>query len=78
MTIGIVTDSTCDLPQNVIKALEINVIPLFINIDNKGYWDGVDITRKDFYTNLPNYPVHPSTGTPGVDAFTKAYNDLSA
>ena len=53
MTIGIVTDSTCDLPQNVIEELGIKVIPLFINIGDKGYLDGVDITRKDFYSNLP-------------------------
>ncbi|MBK9926727.1 MAG: DegV family protein [Anaerolineales bacterium] len=78
MTIGIVTDSTCDLPQNTIHELGITVIPLFINIGDKGYLDGVDITRRDFYTNLPTYNTHPSTGTPGTDAFTQAYNNLSA
>ena len=77
MTIGIVTDSTCDLPQEVIQKLGITVIPLFINIGDKGYLDGVDITRKDFYTNLPNYTVHPSTGTPGTDAFIQTYQSLT-
>ncbi|MBE0669902.1 MAG: DegV family protein [Anaerolineales bacterium] len=78
MTIGIVTDSTCDLPQEVIQELGITVIPLFINIGDKGYLDGVDITRKDFYTSLPVYTVHPSTGTPGTDAFTQIYRNLSS
>ena len=32
MTIKIVTDSTCDLPENVIKDLGITVVPLFINV----------------------------------------------
>jgi len=76
MPIGIVTDSTCDLPQNIIEELGIVVIPLFINIDNKGYLDGVDISRKDFYTNLPGYTVHPTTGTPGADAFKDAFQAL--
>jgi DegV family protein with EDD domain len=76
MTIGIVTDSTCDLPQHIIEELGIKVIPLFINIGNKGYLDGVDITRKDFYTNLPSYKSHPSTGTPGMDIFKDAYKTL--
>jgi DegV family protein with EDD domain len=76
MTIGIVTDSTCDLPQKTIKELGIPVIPLFINIGDKGYLDGIDITRKDFYTNLPNYKSHPSTGTPGTDTFKDAYEAL--
>lgn len=76
MSIAIVTDSTCDLPQHVIHELGIKVIPLFINIGDKGYLDGVDITRKDFYTNLPGYTVHPTTGTPGADAFKEAYQTL--
>ena len=76
MTIKIVTDSTCDLPHSVIRDLGITVIPLYINIDNKGYLDGVDLTREDFYQNLPFYENHPTTGTPGIGAFTKAYKDL--
>lgn len=76
MSIAIVTDSTCDLPQHVIHELGIKVIPLFINIGDKGYLDGVDITRKDFYTNLPGYTVHPTTGTPGADAFKETYQTL--
>ncbi len=77
MSIAIVTDSTCDLPQHVIHELGIKVIPLFINIGDKGYLDGVDITRKDFYTNLPGYTVHPTTGTPGGDTFKAAYQTLA-
>jgi DegV family protein with EDD domain len=78
MSIAIVTDSTCDLPQTVIQELGITVIPLFINIGDQGYLDGIDLTRRDFYTNLPNYTTHPKTGTPGTDIFTKTYSALSA
>lgn len=76
MSIGIVTDSTCDLPQHIVHELGIKVIPLFINIGDAGYLDGVNITRKDFYTSLPNYATHPTTGTPGLDAFKNAYKEL--
>lgn len=76
MPIAIVTDSTCDLPPQVIQELGIHVIPMFINIGDKGYLDGVDITRKDFYSNLPGYTTHPKTGTPGIDAFKEAYQSL--
>ena len=78
MTIKIVTDSTCDLPENVICDLGITVVPLYINIFDKGFLDGVEISRQDFYTNLPDYKVHPTTGIPGLNAFTKAYNELSS
>lgn len=78
MTIGIVTDSTCDLPQEIIQALEITVIPLFINIGDRGFLDGVDITRTEFYVNLPRYSTHPTTGTPGTDVFLRAFKALVA
>jgi len=77
MTIKIVTDSTCDLPENVIQDLGITVVPLFINLSDKGYLDDVEITRQDFYTNLPDYKVHPTTGVPGLNAFMRAYETLS-
>jgi fatty acid-binding protein DegV len=37
MTIKIVTDSSCDLPGDLIKAYGIEVIPLFINMEGKSY-----------------------------------------
>jgi DegV family protein with EDD domain len=78
MTIRIVTDSTCDLPAQIIKELKIIVVPLYINIGEKGYRDGIDITRKEFYTNLPIYPSQPTTGTPSMDVFCKLYGELAS
>lgn len=77
MTIKIVTDSTCDLPADVIRELEISVIPMFINVGDKGYLDGIEITRQEFYNNLPNYEVHPTTGTPGIDTFKQVFQSLA-
>lgn len=76
MSIRIVTDSTCDLPAEVIKGLGITVIPLYINIGDDGFLDGVEISRQEFYSNLASYPVHPTTGTPGTAAFFAAFDDL--
>jgi DegV family protein with EDD domain len=78
MVIKVVTDSTCDLPADVINELDIVKVPLYINIGEKGYLDGIDISRKEFYTNLPNYPVHPTTGTPGTETFNSTYQSLLA
>ena len=78
MTIKIVADSTCDLPQQVIKAFDITIVPMFINIGERGYLDGIDISREDFYSNLPDYKIHPTTGTPGVKAFTDVFASLTA
>jgi DegV family protein with EDD domain len=77
MPIRIVTDSTCDLPPETIKAYGIGVVPLYINIGNQGYLDGIDISREEFYTNLPNYPEHPTTAVPSLQKFHAIYNALA-
>ncbi len=58
--------------------MDVSVIPLFINIGDKGYLDGVDLSREDFYSNLAGYDQHPTTGTPGIKAFLDAYRKLAA
>lgn len=77
MTIRIVTDSTCDLPAEIIAQLGIHVIPLYINIGNQGYLDGIDITREEFYTRLPSFSSHPTTAVPSMERFLNTYNSLA-
>lgn len=77
MTIRIVTDSTCDLPESVVREYQITVIPLYINVGDQSYLDGVDLSRKDFYTRLPSFPVPPTTAVPGLETFARVYQDLA-
>jgi len=77
MSVRIVTDSTCDLPAEVIARYKIHVVPLYINIGKQGYLDGIDITREEFYQRLPSYPVHPTTAVPSTERFHAAYNTLA-
>jgi len=78
MGIRIVTDSTCDLPASVVAEHGITVVPLYINMGDQSYLDGVEITREEFYKRLPNYNPPPTTSAPGTGAFVKAYEDLAA
>lgn len=75
--IGIVTDSTCDLPDAVVQELEVEVVPLYINYGSHGFLDGVEISRREFYEKLPGADPLPTTGTPGTKAFLKAYEKLA-
>lgn len=77
MDIRIVTDSTCDLPEHVIKERGITVIPLYIHQGEKSYLDGVDITREEFYRLLPAFHPAPSTATPSMEVFTHAWSRLA-
>jgi DegV family protein with EDD domain len=77
VAIKVLADSTCDLPANIVDELGINVVPLYINIGDQGYLDGVELSRQDFYKGLPTFPMHPTTGTPGMDRFHQAFQQLA-
>jgi DegV family protein with EDD domain len=73
VTIRVVTDSTCDLPAEIVRAHNITVIPLIITADSKQMRDGVDISRPEFYARLPDFPHSPKTAAPGPDVFRRTY-----
>ena len=77
MNIRIVTDSTCDLPEEIVNQQEITVVPLHINMGEKTYLDGVDLTRDEFYAQLPDYSPAPKTATPGIEVFKQIYERLA-
>jgi DegV family protein with EDD domain len=78
MTIRIVTDSTADLPIEIAAAHNIEVAPAYINIGDKGYIDGVDLTRREFYENLATYDPPPTTAAASSGTFAEIYGQLSA
>jgi DegV family protein with EDD domain len=78
MTIRIVTDSTCDLPTDVISQYGIGIVPLYINFGNQSYLDGVEISRQEFYARLPDCNPAPTTAMPGPHMFVQAYEKLAA
>ena len=77
MTVRIVTDSTCDLPQAVVERHGIEVIPLYINVGEESYRDGVDLSREQFYTRLPGWNPPPTTAAPGAKVFKQVYDELA-
>ncbi len=78
MTIKIVTDSTCDLPQTVIDKHDITVIPLYINVGDQSFIDGIELSRDEFYERLPTYPMPPTTSVPSVEVFRNTYQKMIA
>ena len=77
MKVGIVTDSTCDLPPRSLDAARIKIIPLHITQGERTFLDGVDLTREEFYDRLPDYSPAPQTAAPGPEPFEKAYTELA-
>ena len=77
MSIKIVVDSACDLPDDLVKENDITIIPLYINAGEKTYRDGIDLSRQAFYEHLPEFHPAPTTAAPGPEVFRQAYERLA-
>ncbi|MGM0444888.1 MAG: DegV family protein [Bacillota bacterium] len=77
MKIGILTDSTCDLPENILNEYDINVIPLTVSLENKQYKDKVDITSEQFFKKIKNTDQLPTTSQPSAGEFAEIYDKLN-
>ena len=76
--VAIVTDSTADLPGQLVKARGITIVPLTLNFEGRSLLDGVDIKPSEFYRKLPNATTHPTTSQPSAGRFAEAYQQLLA
>ena len=52
MKIKIMSDSTCDLSQELLEKYDITLVPLTIVKDGKAYADGVTITPAEIYAHV--------------------------
>ena len=76
--VAIVTDSTADLPTQLVKARGITVVPLTLNFEGRSLLDGVEIRPSEFYRKLPNATTHPTTSQPSPGQFAERYQALLA
>ena len=62
--IAIVTDSSCDLPDAVLKELNVNVVSLRINFGTESYLDKSTMTTGEFYNMFEMADTPPTTSQP--------------
>jgi DegV family protein with EDD domain len=74
--VKIVTDTTCDLPQDIIKKYDIKLVPTVITIGDKVYKDTIELPVDQFYELLKNSPDRPVSGPPGRKDFSDVYTTL--
>lgn len=75
--VRVVTDSTADIPAEMVDRLSITVVPSYVVFGNETYRDGVELTKEQFYDLLTATPTIPTTAAPPPDAFEQAYRQLS-
>ncbi len=76
MKIGLVTDSTADIPQDLRDEYQIEVVPITLYVDGKTYVDGESITREEFYTRMPTMKIPATTAAPSAGSFMERYEKL--
>jgi len=72
----IVTDSSAYLPQTIVDQYQIPVLPLILTWQGKQYRDGVDITAKEFYTQLSQSKEMATTSQVTVGQFLDIFKPL--
>lgn len=76
MTTKVVTDSTADLPPDLIRELDITVVPACVILGNKTYRDGIDINQEEVYQKMINENIPASTSQPPPIDFANVYQKL--
>jgi DegV family protein with EDD domain len=76
--IALVTDSTCDLPQELIDYYQIHMVPLNLNFGDNHYLDKVTIQPDQFYDLLENHAEFPKTSQINEQSFTNLYSHLAS
>ena len=76
--VAIVIDSAADLPESVLEALDIHVVPVRVHFGTQSYLDKVGLSSEEFFRMLETNPVHPKTSQPPPGDFRRAFEFLGS
>jgi DegV family protein with EDD domain len=76
--VRVVTDSACDLPNDLAVELDIDIVPLTIRFGDDEFVDRRDLSPKQFWARCATSPVLPETAAPSAGAFEEAFRAAKA
>ncbi len=76
MTVRVVTDSSCDLPPDLVARAGIEIVPLTIRFGSEELVDLVDLTPSGFWSRLATSSDLPQTAAPSAGAFEAKFRSL--
>jgi DegV family protein with EDD domain len=76
--IRVVTDSACDIPEEVARRLNIDIVSLSIRFGDEEFTDRVDLTPEAFWAKCKASKTLPETAAPSPGAFQAAYERAQA
>jgi DegV family protein with EDD domain len=71
--IGIIADSTCDIPEELIEQYRITVVPQYIIWGDRQYKDRVEMSPLEFYQRLETDETRPTTSQASILDFKSVY-----
>jgi len=74
--IKIITDSSCDLPKEIVREYGIEVVPLSVEIDGKRYIEGKDITPEEYWQKMQKAKTLPKTSQPPPAMFADVFKKI--
>jgi DegV family protein with EDD domain len=77
VTVKVVTDSSCDLPQELADELGIAIVPLSIRFGSEEFVDRRDLTSTEFWARCEASPTLPETAAPSPGAFEAAFREAA-
>jgi DegV family protein with EDD domain len=77
MGLRVVTDSACDLPDDLIERYGIAVVPLTIRFGKEELVDRKELSTDEFWRRLADSDVLPETSAPSAGAFEDTFRRLS-
>jgi DegV family protein with EDD domain len=76
MDIKIITDSSCDLPQDLVDRYDIGVVSLHVTFDNnETFTERVTINPEQFWERMAGSKELPKTSRPTPEAFAGAFRE---
>jgi DegV family protein with EDD domain len=71
--IRVLSDSACDVPEEIARDLDIDIVSLSIRFGDEEFRDRVDLTPKEFWAKCKKSKTLPETAAPSPGAFQAAY-----
>lgn len=76
--VQVVTDSTSDLPADLVRAHGIAIVPLTVAFGKEVFRDRVDLQPGEFYRKLTENKAHPVSSPPSREDFARRYREWLA
>lgn len=75
--IGIVTDSTCDIPEEFITQYGITIVPQYVIWGEEQFKDRFELSPLDFYRRLETDKIRPTSSQASINDFKQVFEELN-